>query len=64
MIFGYKNIFINFILLFLLFVEIRGQLNCAEAPTPAAKIVCEQLHSWDKNARVIFLNFILNFNLF
>uniref|UniRef100_A0A7E4ZX04 ShTK domain protein n=1 Tax=Panagrellus redivivus TaxID=6233 RepID=A0A7E4ZX04_PANRE len=38
-----------------LFLSVLGwasaQLNCAEAPTPALKIVCEQLHRWDKNAR-------------
>ncbi|KAI1721618.1 common central domain of tyrosinase domain-containing protein [Ditylenchus destructor] len=29
----------------------EGQMNCAEAPTAAARIVCEQLHKWDTNAR-------------
>jgi hypothetical protein len=29
-----------------------AQLDCAAAPTSALKIVCEQLHRWDKNARV------------
>lgn len=28
-----------------------AQMNCAEAPTAAARIVCEQLHRWDTNAR-------------
>lgn len=41
---------ILFIILFL--NKVYAQLNCADAPTSAAKIVCEQLHSWDKNTRV------------
>ncbi|KAK0425739.1 hypothetical protein QR680_009353 [Steinernema hermaphroditum] len=28
-----------------------AQVNCADAPTPALKIVCEQLHKWDAGAR-------------
>lgn len=36
------------------FQTVQCQINCADAPTPAAKIVCEQLHRWDKNARVYF----------
>jgi hypothetical protein len=44
------------VLLFTFVFFINGILqvfsqNCAEAPTPALKIVCEQIHRWDKNAR-------------
>ncbi|KAH7697070.1 CBN-TYR-4 protein [Aphelenchoides avenae] len=39
------------VLLFAAFPVVHSQLNCAQAPTPAARIVCEQLHRWDTNAR-------------
>lgn len=37
---------------FLLAATVNAQLDCSEAPTSALKIICEQLHRWDKNARV------------
>uniref|UniRef100_A0A914MUL4 Tyrosinase copper-binding domain-containing protein n=1 Tax=Meloidogyne incognita TaxID=6306 RepID=A0A914MUL4_MELIC len=30
---------------------INAQMDCSAAPTSALRIVCEQLHRWDKNAR-------------
>uniref|UniRef100_A0AC34R0V6 Tyrosinase copper-binding domain-containing protein n=1 Tax=Panagrolaimus sp. JU765 TaxID=591449 RepID=A0AC34R0V6_9BILA len=42
---------IFFVLFFICLDFVSGQSNCAEAPTPALKIICEQLHRWDKNAR-------------
>lgn len=45
------KLFIAFLLLFNL-KTINCQLNCANAPTPALNIVCEQLYRWDKNSRV------------
>lgn len=48
--------FLSFILLtFLPFLH--AQLDCSEAPTSALRIVCEQLHRWDTNARVGLLYF-------
>uniref|UniRef100_A0A915DFA9 Tyrosinase copper-binding domain-containing protein n=1 Tax=Ditylenchus dipsaci TaxID=166011 RepID=A0A915DFA9_9BILA len=40
-------------LAFIIFLplHIQAQINCADAPTAAARIVCEQLHKWDTNAR-------------
>ncbi|XGW23343.1 hypothetical protein V3C99_005520 [Haemonchus contortus] len=30
---------------------VQGQDPCASAPTPAAKVICRQLHKWDEAAR-------------
>uniref|UniRef100_A0A914EAR5 ShKT domain-containing protein n=1 Tax=Acrobeloides nanus TaxID=290746 RepID=A0A914EAR5_9BILA len=34
-------------------LETVGQGSCAQAPNPSARIICEQLHKWDTNARSV-----------
>lgn len=48
----------GYIILALYLPLAEGQMNCAEAPTAAARIVCEQLHKWDANARVSQLRYV------
>ena len=40
-------------LLVALFFECaNAQMDCSKAPNPDVRTLCEQLHKWDKNARV------------
>ncbi|CAI4227628.1 unnamed protein product [Auanema sp. JU1783] len=41
----------KYFIILLLFIDVKAQDPCAEAPNEAAKIMCRQIHKWDDGAR-------------
>ena len=48
-----KRILIAYFTFSLAFInDVYAQKDCSQAPTAALRVLCEQLHRWDTNARV------------